>query len=110
MVRLSISLLGHLQVRVDGELVTAFESNKVRALLVYLAVEANYPHSREKMAGLLWPDFPERSALGNVRYALSNLRKTIGDRAARPPFLLITHDALHFTRDSTSAIAAQALS
>ena len=107
MARLSISLLGHLQVRLDGELVTAFESNKVRALLVYLAVEANYPHSREKMAGLLWPDFPERSALGNVRYALSNLRKTIGDRDTRPPFLLITHDALQFNRDSNYDIDAQ---
>jgi DNA-binding SARP family transcriptional activator/predicted ATPase len=107
MARLSISLLGHLQVRLDGELVTAFESNKVRALLVYLAVEANYPHSREKMAGLLWPDFPERSALGNVRYALSNLRKTIGDRDAQPPFLLITHDALQFNRDSNCDIDTQ---
>jgi len=65
-----------------------------------LAVEADEPHSREKLAGLLWPDFPDRSALNNVRYALSNLRKAIGDRDAQPPFLLITIDTLQFNRNS----------
>ena len=63
MAHLSISVLGHPQVKLDGEPVTDFGSDKVRALLVFLAVEANQPHSREKLAGLLWPDFPERSAL-----------------------------------------------
>jgi DNA-binding SARP family transcriptional activator len=100
MTHLSISLLGHLQVRLDGEPVTGFESNKVRALLAFLAIEANRPHSRGKIAGLLWPDFPERSALSNVRYALSNLRKTISDRNAQPPFLLITSNTLQFNQDS----------
>lgn len=100
MTRLSISLLGHLQVSLDGEPVTGFESSKVRGLLAFLATEANRPHSRSKIAGLLWPDFPERSALSNVRYALSNLRKTIGDRDAQPPFLLITSNTLQFNRDS----------
>jgi hypothetical protein len=33
----------------------AFKSNKVRALLAYLAVEMDRPHRREVLAGLLWP-------------------------------------------------------
>jgi DNA-binding SARP family transcriptional activator len=96
MAHLSLSLLGAFQVTLDGQPVTGFKSNKVRALLAYLAVEADRPHRREVLAGLLWPEWPDRDALSNLRYALSNLRKVIGDRQAQPPFLLITRDALQF--------------
>jgi DNA-binding SARP family transcriptional activator/predicted ATPase len=102
MAQLSISLLGSFQVTLDGQPVTGFKSNKVRALLAYLAVEADRPHRREVLAGLLWPDWPDREALSNLRYALANLRRVIGDRAraeardAEPPFLLITRDTLQF--------------
>jgi len=93
-------LLGPFQVTLDEQPVTGFKSNKVRALLVYLAVEADKPHPREALAGLLWPDWPDRDALSNLRYALSNLRRVIGDRQAEPPFLLITRDSLQFNPDS----------
>ena len=96
MAYLSISLLGSFQVMLDGQLVTGFKSNKVRALLAYLAVEADRPHRRESLAGLLWPDWPDRDALSNLRYALSDLRGAIGDRQAEPPFLLITRDSIQF--------------
>ncbi|MFB0533595.1 MAG: BTAD domain-containing putative transcriptional regulator, partial [Anaerolineae bacterium] len=39
-------------------------------------------------------------ALNNLRYALSNLRRVIGDRTAEPPFLLITRDTLQFNAAS----------
>jgi DNA-binding SARP family transcriptional activator len=38
--------LGPFHVTLDGKPVAGFESNKVRALLAYLAVEADRPHSR----------------------------------------------------------------
>ena len=100
MAHLSLSLLGPFQVTLDGQPVTGFKSNKVRALLAYLAVEADRPHRREVLAGLLWPDWPDRDALSNLRYALSNLRRVIGDRTAEPPFLLITRDTLQFNAAS----------
>ena len=100
MAHLSLSLLGPFQVTLDGQPVTGFKSNKVRALLAYLAVEADRPHRREVLAGLLWPDWPDRDALSNLRYALSNLRRVIGDRTAEPPFLLITRDTLQFNTSS----------
>ena len=59
MSHLSLSVLGPLQVLLDGTPVTTFESDKVCALLVYLAVEADRPHRRESLVGLLWPDCPE---------------------------------------------------
>jgi DNA-binding SARP family transcriptional activator/predicted ATPase len=100
MAHLSLSCLGPFQVTLDGQPVTGFKSNKVRALLAYLAVEADRPHSRELLAGLLWPDWPDRDALSNLRYALSNLRRVIGDRTAKPPCLLITRDTLQFNTTS----------
>ena len=61
MPRLSISLFGSLRVNLDGEPATGFESDKVRALLAYLAVESGAPHRRAKLAGLLWPDSSAQS-------------------------------------------------
>jgi WD40 repeat protein/DNA-binding SARP family transcriptional activator len=97
---LSLSMLGPLQVTLDGEPVTAFKSDKVRALLVYLAIEAEQPHHREVLAGLLWPEWPDREARRSLRDALSNLRRAIGDHDAMPPFLLITRETLQFNTDS----------
>ena len=60
--RLRVRLFGTFQVIVDEAAVSGFASDKVRALLAYLAVEAGQPQRREKLAGLLWPDYPEPSA------------------------------------------------
>jgi len=96
MARLSLTMLGPWAVRLDGEPVTGFTSNKVRALLAYLAVEADRPHRREVLAGLLWPDWPEPAARASLRNALANLRQAIGDPHAQPPFLHITHETVQF--------------
>jgi DNA-binding SARP family transcriptional activator len=100
LVRLEIRLLGPFQVTLDRQPITTFESNKVRALLAYLAVEARRPHRRESLAGLLWPDWPDQSAMRNLRYALADLRKNIADRDAQPSFLLISRDTIQFNRGS----------
>ena len=52
------------------------------------------------MAGLLWPDWPQSSALANLRYALSDLRQCIADRDADPPFLLISREAIGWNPSS----------
>jgi DNA-binding SARP family transcriptional activator/predicted ATPase len=98
MPRLTISLLGPFQVTLDGVPVTSFESDKVRALLAYLAVEAGTPQRRERLAGLFWPDQPERIARTNLRHALFRLRNAIGDREALPPFLDISQQTIQFNQ------------
>jgi DNA-binding SARP family transcriptional activator/predicted ATPase len=108
MAHLSLSLLGPFQATLDGQPVTDFKSNKVRATLAYLAVEADRPHPREVLAGLLWPDWPDREALANLRYALSDLRQVIGDRSAEPPFLLIARDSLQFNTASDFSLDVRA--
>jgi DNA-binding SARP family transcriptional activator len=109
MVRLSLSLLGSFQLKLDGQPVRSLKSNKVRALLAYLAVESDRPHRREVLADLLWPDWSESDALGNLRYALSNLRRAIGDRDAAPPFLTITRYTLRFNLASDHWLDVTAL-
>jgi DNA-binding SARP family transcriptional activator/predicted ATPase len=100
MAHLSLSLLGSFQVTLAEETVTSFEADKVRALLAYLAVEADRPHRRDSLVGLLWPDWPDRTARTNLRNALANLRKAIGDRNATPPFLLISRETIQFNTAS----------
>jgi DNA-binding SARP family transcriptional activator len=98
--RLSICLLGSFWVTLDGDPVTNFESDKVRALLAYLGVEAETPQRREKLAGMLWPERPESVARANLRHALANLRLVIGDRQATSPFLLTTWQTIQFNNAS----------
>lgn len=100
MAHLTLSLLGPFQVTLDRRPVTGFASDKVRALLAYLAVEADCPHRRQALAGLLWPEWPESTARTYLRNALSNLRQIIGDHHAEPPFLLITRETLQFNAAS----------
>ncbi len=77
MARLSIALFGPLCVTRDGEPLGGIYSDKVRALLAYLAVESGRPHRRETLAGLLWPESPERSARHSLSQALHNLRRAL---------------------------------
>ncbi|MBI5029356.1 MAG: tetratricopeptide repeat protein [Chloroflexi bacterium] len=107
MARLSLSLMGPFQATLDGQPVTSFESDRVRALLAYLAVESNRPHRREGLATLLWPNWPDRSALTNLRNALSNLRKAIGDRQASTPILQVTRETIQFDLASDSWVDVQ---
>jgi DNA-binding SARP family transcriptional activator/predicted ATPase len=96
---LCITLFGPLQVTLDGE-PASFESDKVRALLAYLVVESEGPHRRERLAGLLWPDWPETSARNNLRHTLAVLRRTIGDHEAEPPYLHVTRQEIRFNASS----------
>ncbi|MDX1417634.1 MAG: protein kinase, partial [Candidatus Promineifilaceae bacterium] len=101
---LEINLFGPFEAASNGRILTGFDSDKVRALLAYLIVEAGSPQRREKLAGLFWPNFSERSARTNLRRALSNLRKVIGDREADPPFLFVTRQTVQFNRASSAVV------
>lgn len=100
MAHLSIRVLGELGISKGDEPVSSFESDKVRALFAYLVVEVGRSHPRETLAGLLWPDYSEQTALHNLSQALFNLRKVLGDRTANPPYLQITRDTIQFNRAS----------
>jgi predicted ATPase/DNA-binding SARP family transcriptional activator/Tfp pilus assembly protein PilF len=90
---LRLTLLGGFGITWSGTPLTGFVSNKAQALLSYLAVTGR-PHFRPALAGLLWGEMPETSALMNLRQALANLRRLV------EPYLLITRQTVAFNRDS----------
>lgn len=104
MPHLTIQLFGTFLAALDGKQVSGFDSDKVRALLSYLAIESDRPQRREKLAGLLWPEFSERSARTNLRRALSNLRLLIGDQDTSPPYLHVTRQTIQFNAESDSEV------
>ena len=110
MAYLRIYLLGPFQVTIDGEPAKGFDSDKVRALLAYLAAEADRPHRRETLAALLWPERDERAARTNLRRALTSLRQVIGDRRASPPFLEISRQTIQFNIASEHQLDVTAFS
>ncbi len=85
--RLTLTLFGAFQVVCDGVTITQFRGDKVRALLVYLAVECDRPHSRAHLAGLLWPEQRDAAALANVSKSLVRLRTALSDTDATPLLL-----------------------
>lgn len=97
---LEIFLLDGFRVQRDGAVVTAFESARTRALLAYLALEADKPHTREELAALLWSERLDRTARRNLSQALNNLQSAIHNRDAQPPFLLVTPNDIQFNRAS----------
>jgi DNA-binding SARP family transcriptional activator len=117
MARLSIHLLGPMQVTLDSQAVTRFETEKARALLAYLAVEADRPHRRDLLAELLWPERPAGAAGANLRHTLAALRRAIGDTPAAPgvgdqavqPFLIVTRQTIQFNSASDAWVDTHTL-
>lgn len=110
MPRLALSVLGALQVTLDGQPVTGFESAKARALLVYLAVECDRAHTRDHLAGFFWPDQPDASARTNLRQTLANLRRALGESSSQELFLHISREAVQFNPSSDYMLDAAAFS
>lgn len=94
MARLSLYLLGPFQAALDGEAIAHFATDKVRALLAYLAVEGDMAHRRDALAGLLWADYPQKRARQSLRQTLSYLRQALGEEDLARPFLQATRETI----------------
>jgi predicted ATPase len=82
MASVEVRLFGGIDVSLDGGRVTGFRSDKVRALLAYLALEAGcVPVRRETLVELLWDGFAPGSAAHSLRSALYDLRRLLGASA-----------------------------
>lgn len=101
MPQLALSLLGLVQIALDDQPLTGFESDKARALLIYLALHAGLPYRREALGALFWERQDKRHALQNLRKTLHRLRQTVGDHnTASQPFLLVTPQTVEFNTES----------
>ncbi|MEE9513475.1 MAG: BTAD domain-containing putative transcriptional regulator, partial [Anaerolineales bacterium] len=75
---LEIRLLGQFNLQQDGRGIE-IPSRPAGLLLAYLLLTRGTYHPRERLAGLLWPNSSESRARKNLRQALWQLRKAIGD-------------------------------
>ena len=97
---LTLTFLGSFQAAIDNQPITRFRSDKTRALLAYLAVEAERPHSRASLCGLLWPDQNDDAALHNLSQTLLRLREALGDTRGAAAFLRISRQAIQWNAAS----------
>ncbi|MEM9773312.1 MAG: BTAD domain-containing putative transcriptional regulator [Chloroflexota bacterium] len=82
----------------------AFPNRKTIALFVYLVVEGDRPHSRNKLVGLLWPGLPEAGARNNLRVTLSRLRRALQNMGANPDVIVSGRTEVQFRPDHSLKI------
>lgn len=70
-----LCLFGSFHLERDGQTIH-FPTRKVEFLLAYLVLHPE-PHSREKLAALLWGDFSDDQARASLRNALAVLRRSL---------------------------------
>ena len=85
--RLELKLLGGFEAHLQGGAPLVLPTRKTQALLAYLALPPGQSHPRDKLATLLWGDMQNAQARGNLRNALSRIKKSL-PRAARAGLLL----------------------
>ncbi|HNC99153.1 MAG TPA: BTAD domain-containing putative transcriptional regulator, partial [Myxococcota bacterium] len=97
---LTLTLFGPFEARYNAQSL-AFATDKIRALLAYLVLEPDKPHRRETLAALLWPDYPDETALRNLRQSVYRLRQTLQDAAPDLPARLLTQTRPTITLHAT---------
>jgi len=94
---LSLSLLGPFHAALGEQPLQKFQTNKVQALLIYLAVETarqaspsmpaaatpEITHRRDVLMTLFWPEMAQEAAQLNLRQTLFRLRRAIPEVAAK---------------------------
>lgn len=80
---LEIRLFGGFTAAQGGKPLPPLRSKREQFLLALLVLRHDRDTAREWLATTLWPDTEETQALFYLRKALSNLRKALGDDAAR---------------------------
>lgn len=106
---LSLSCLGPMRISLSHTPLAKLNSDKLSALLVYLAMRAGHRLRREYLAELLWPDLPVEAARSNLRHAFFRLRQILNDEENASPFLLSSREWLSFNPDSSYRLDAREL-
>jgi DNA-binding SARP family transcriptional activator len=92
MARLSLTLLGGFQARLEPGGAVGLPTRKAQALLAYLALPLGQAHPRDKLAALLWGGIREDSARSSLRQALFALRKSLA--VTDPVSLTVDRDTI----------------
>ena len=105
--RLGLKLFGNYKINLDEEIVVGIKTKKARALLVYLALEADRSHRRSVLAEFFWPNKPAGLGRNSLKQALFNIRNSLADQDSTSPFLLIDREKIQFNSGSTYWIDTQ---
>jgi len=98
--KLGLSLLGETEICLDGHLVGALRAEKARALLFFIAVESDTSHRRDALAEMFWPEKPEGFGRNSLKQALATIKKALGDRNSKEPYLLANNQEVYFNAGS----------
>ena len=82
--RYEICLFAGFELRLGGQVIE-MRTQKARAALAYLTLEAGHNISRASLAGLLWPDVDEKKAAQSLRQSLSFIRQAFSDERLPSP-------------------------
>jgi WD40 repeat protein/DNA-binding SARP family transcriptional activator len=98
---LSLSFLGGFSAMWEGQPLR-FATAPARALFAYLAVEADRPQPRARLAELFWPDQSATISFNNLRQTLMRVRRAIPNPPGVDAVLDITKATLQFKRPSAA--------
>jgi len=102
MARLEICLLGGFELGREGRILDPLPLRAARSLFAYLVLNRERAHTRDLLAGTLWPDFDESRARRRLSQALWQIRTTVGDENDR--YLIGTPDTIRFNPDADFAL------
>lgn len=86
---IKIYLLGKFSIEVDDQSINKIEPRKAEELLVYLLLNRDQPHSRERLADLLWGETSQDQANNYLRKALWQLQSALDDAGLGQQGLLL---------------------
>jgi DNA-binding SARP family transcriptional activator/tetratricopeptide (TPR) repeat protein len=95
---LRVSLLGEQAIVDDTAGVVRLRSSRAIELIAYLAVHAGFAQSRQRIAGLFWPDSSDAQALTNLRRELHYVRQVLGPE---PSLVVTSTDLSWYDTDSS---------
>ena len=104
MAALHIEVLGGFTARTEGGRTVPLATRKAQALLAYLALAPGRAHARASLYGLLWGDREEEQARGSLRYALTDIRKGLGEHHG---VLRTERDVVYLQADAVRVDAAE---
>ena len=103
-----IRLLGTLEAKQGDLVLTRFATSRVAALLARLALFPQRTHSREELAGLLWPEAGGDAGRLNLRVALSSLRRQMEPPASHAGSIFVAdRNSIRLYPDSLVSDASQ---
>ncbi|MDJ0753545.1 MAG: BTAD domain-containing putative transcriptional regulator [Ardenticatenaceae bacterium] len=96
MERIHISLFGKLLIEVGGDVINGFDSSKLSEFFCFLLVYRDRPHSRDKLANLLWSNLSTSKSKTYLRKTLWQLQTILDD----PDFLSIEPEWIQINKDA----------